>query len=177
MPSDTTTEDLFRRPFYARSRFLVVVLIIGVVYSYGWRVTEIDIGELVHDFHLVKPLVTDLVHPDLVAANKQSVIVETPFLLGRSPSPLTKVEPPLDSLPVLQLSRQGGIIGDRLTVEGFNLQPNREGKLIWVNSIEQELPLAAIKTDPEGKFYQEIQVPGLARGEQQRIKVELTWKT
>ena len=55
----------YKRPFYAQTRFLFIALLLAAVYSYGWRVTEIEPGELVRDAHLVKPLVRDLLHPDL----------------------------------------------------------------------------------------------------------------
>ena len=37
------------------------------VYSYGWKVTEIEMKELFRDFHLVKPLVKELVSPICLA--------------------------------------------------------------------------------------------------------------
>ena len=50
---------------YLKTKFLVIVLAVLSVYSYGWKVTEIEIRELFRDFHLVKPLVKELVSPDL----------------------------------------------------------------------------------------------------------------
>ena len=175
MPTEATTKT--PTPFYARSRFLLIVLILGIVYSYGWRVTEIDLNEMTHDFYLVKPLFTALIHPDLVKANTQSTVVETKFLIGPISFQNKTVEAAGDTLPALLLSRQSGKVGDTLIVEGFNLKPLREGKLIWVNSIDQEFPLASITTDRKGQFYQEIRVPSLARGKEQRIKAKLTWET
>lgn len=179
MPAETTTSKQLPRqaPFYARSRFLLIALALGLVYSYGWRVTEIDPRELIRDFHLVKPLVTALAHPDLVTANTESATVEASFLLRPSSVPQKTIQPPGTSRPALLLSRQEGKIGDALVVEGFNLKPDSKGKLVWVNSIDQEFPLAAISTDSKGKFYREIRVPELARGKEQRVKAVLTWKT
>ena len=34
----------YRRPFYARTRFLFFALLLISIYSYGWRVTEIELG-------------------------------------------------------------------------------------------------------------------------------------
>jgi hypothetical protein len=45
------------RPFYARTRFILLVLMAGIVYTYGWKVTQIQPGNLIRDFHLVKPLI------------------------------------------------------------------------------------------------------------------------
>ena len=62
-----------RRPFYARTRLLFFFLLAVVVYSYGWRVTNIELGELVRDAHLVKPLVRDLLRPDLLTFDSTNV--------------------------------------------------------------------------------------------------------
>jgi hypothetical protein len=47
-------------PTYARTKFIFIALAVLAVYSYGWKLTEINLGELFRDFHLVKPLVTEL---------------------------------------------------------------------------------------------------------------------
>lgn len=165
------------KPFYARTRFLVIALLAGIVYSYGWRVTEIDLGEMVRDFRLVKPLARELLHPDLITPNTDSATVETDFKLSRfSPQP-KEIHPPEGDEPALFLSVQKGKMGDPLVVEGFHLKPQVEGKLYWVNSIEQEFLLSALRTDREGRFSREITVPQTARGDVQKVRAVLTWKT
>ena len=61
----------YRRPFYARTRFLFIGFLIIVIYSYGWRVTEIELGSLVRDAHLVKPLLRDFLNPDILTFKKK----------------------------------------------------------------------------------------------------------
>lgn len=166
------------RPFIARTRFLVIALLIGSVYSYGWRVTEIDLGELVRDFHLVKPLVSELLQPDLVTMEVESTTVETSFYLTSS----IPTKPPKTPLPDagtarVTLSMPKGAIGDSLTIRGANLPPKKPGRLFWVNSIEQEFPLGDFSTDANGKFSMKIEVPESARGEKQIVRAILTWKT
>jgi hypothetical protein len=56
-------------------------LAVLVIYSYGWKVTEISLGQLFRNFHLVKPLVKELAHPDLFARQKQSQTTEVDFFL------------------------------------------------------------------------------------------------
>lgn len=165
------------RPFYTRGRFIVIALIMAAVYTYGWRVTEIDLGVLARDAHLVKPLAKALLQPDLVSPNTESVVTEAKFLLSDQPFAEKKVVPPEESEPTLVLSVHGGKIGDALFVEGFHLEPERKGKLFWVNSIEQEYFLGEIETDDRGRFYKEIIVPPLARGDEQLVRAVLTWRT
>ena len=155
------------RPFIARTRFLVIALLVGSVYSYGWRVTEIDLGELMQDFHLVKPLVSELMQPDLITREVESTSVETTFHLAGSFSTHPQKNPILDEDTArITISKPMGVIGDSLTVNGINLLPEKPGQLYWVNSIEQEFPLGAFLTNTHGKFSMEIEVPESAKGEE-----------
>ncbi|NIQ03748.1 MAG: phosphonate ABC transporter, permease protein PhnE [Nitrospinaceae bacterium] len=165
------------RPFYARTGFVLFLLAAGVVVAYGWRVTQIQPGHLVKDFHLVKPLVSALLQPDVITRETASVTTETVFHMADTAAPEQAIPPSTDSSPSLKLSRTSGRIGDALTVEGFHLEPGRQGQLYWVNSIEQEFPLAAIETDEAGHFYQAIVVPPTARGDRQFLRAVLTWET
>ncbi len=165
------------RPFYARTRFVFAVLIAAVIYSYGWKVTEIDIGELARDAHLVKPLVRELLRPDLFTANSKSQTVEAEFYLSDTPSVPSPESRAPEGGAVLVLSAKQGEIGDRVTVRGTGFEPGREGSLFWVNAIEQEFLLGKIESDIEGNFFSEITVPELARGNVQKVRAILTWRT
>ena len=165
------------RPFYARTRFILLVLVAGIIYTYGWKITQIQPGNLIRDFHLVKPLISALLQPDLITRETESFTTETTFHLTRTSGPETTITPPVSASPTLQLSRTTGRRGDTLTAEGFHLPPNRQGQLLWINSIEQAFPLGEIATDSDGRFYKEITVPPTARGDQQLVRVILTWET
>jgi len=165
------------RPFYSKTRFIITALIVGAIYTYGWRVTEIDLGLLIRDSHLVKPLVKDLFQPDLITPNTESLIIEKEYLLSNQSNTLKKIIPPIDTQPILELSSTRGKIGDSLKVEGFNIKPGKKGKLFWVNSIEQEYLLGEFSSDDSGRFKKEIIVPGLARGDVQYVRAVITWKT
>ncbi len=165
------------RPFYTRTRFILMVLAVGVIYTYGWKVTQIQPGNLIRDFHLVKPLIFALLQPDVITRETDTATFEAAFQLADTTGPETVITPPPETAPVLQLSRTAGRIGESLTVEGFHLQPKRQGQLFWVNSIEQEFPLGEIATDAAGRFYKEIIVPPTARGDQQWVRAVLTWET
>ena len=71
-------------PIYAKTKFVFIGLAVLAVYSYGWKVTEINLSNLFRDFHLVKPLVKELVQPDLLSRKKQSQTTETEFFLGEN---------------------------------------------------------------------------------------------
>ena len=173
----SASSKTIQKPFYAKSRFLIIALVLGVVYSYGWRVTEIDLTGLAKDFHLIQPLVRDLFQPDLFTANKDFLSVETGFHLSRHPDTSSPQPKPENNPPQLSLSKTSGNIGDRIQVLGTHLPGNKSGSLFWVNSIGQEYPLGAIETNAEGTFDRNITVPGMARGKEQTVRARITWNT
>jgi phosphonate transport system permease protein len=161
------------RPFYLKTKFLVITLAVLALYSYGWKVTEIEVGELFQDFHLVKPLIKELAQPDLFTREKKTQIVEAEFFLfSKSKIPKTFE----GNSPTLVLSQQSGKISDALTIRGLKMKPKESGVLYWVNSIEQEFPLGTFSTDSSGAFQKDIVVPPSARGVRQTVKAVLSWE-
>ena len=160
---------------YLKTKFLVIAIAVLAVYSYGWKVTEIEMGELFRDFHLVKPLVKELASPDLFTREKKLQIVEASFFLSQSHIKNT-LHYNESMTPMLLLSGQSGKIADTLTVSGLNLKPEQLGVLYWVNAIEQEFPLGTFATDSSGAFQKDISVPPSARGLHQTVKAVISWE-
>ncbi len=175
MPADEAPPP---RPFYARTRFLLIVLLLASVYAYGWKVTEINPRALLTDFHLIRPLLADLVRPELFTANTGELTVDAGFVLLATgiPEPRPPAPPPVGEA-ALTLSRYAGVIGDAVTVSGAHLPPDAAGALYFVNSIGQEFPLGKIEADQAGRFTHDFKVPAIARGEKQRVRALFTWKT
>jgi phosphonate transport system permease protein len=172
--SERSTVIPQQRPFYTRSRFVFLFLVLASMYAYGWKVTGMDPSALARDAHFVKPLIHDLLHPDLISANTATQTTETTFDL----SEFAADEPaPAASGPALTLSTRRGRVGDPLTVEGDRLKPDTAGALYWVNAIEQEFPLGSFRTDAEGRFHMDFRVPETARGDRQAVRAILTWET
>ena len=161
-------------PNYFKKKFFFIALAVLAIYSYGWTVTEINLGVLFRDFHLVKPLVKELAQPDLFSREKKSQTTEIDFFLTAD---LNKNQASTGSNETRQLvlSQSSGQIGDRLTISGRRLKPNSEGTLFWVNEIEQEFPLGKFKTDSTGKFQKDITVPPSARGNRQIVQAIVSW--
>ena len=136
--------------------------------------TEINIGELFRDFHLVKPLVKELAHPDLFSRKKQNQTTEAKFFLTIGSS-VNKASGHPGEKSELVLSQSSGQIGDRLTVAGLRLKPNSKGTLFWVNEIEQEFPIGNFVTDATGNFKKDVTVPPSARGNRQTVRAVVTW--
>jgi len=165
-----------RRPFYGKTRYLFIALLIVTVYSYGWRVTEIELGELVRDAHLVKPLVRDLLRPDIFTFETRIESANAFFILSGHGFRLRKQKESV-SAPIIFLSNDIGRIGDSIEVFGKGFRPHETGTIIWVNSIDQEYPLGSFETDGGGNFNRDIIVPLIARGDTQTVSAVLEWRT
>lgn len=163
------------RPFYASTKFLIGFIIAAVVYSVGWRVTEMNPSALLKDAHLVRPLITALLQPEVAVRETESKTLETPFTL-ESDTGFGFGAPPVKgggSSGPLTVAPVSGHVGDRVTVSGQGLTSNTRGRLVWVNSVEQEFPLGEVVTDASGNFAETITVPETARDPEQRVRLEL----
>jgi len=156
-------------------KLLLALLLFAFLFSYGWKITEIDLKEMVRDAHLVKPLVSALLQPDIISSNKESQEVKAIFYLDEIP--LTSPKPPHKNAPQLILSSISGSHEAPITIDGKNLKPNVHGQLFWVNSIEQEFPMEEIVINAKGSFHSTIRVPEMARGDIQYVKAKLSWNT
>jgi len=162
-------------PIYAKTKFVFFTLAVLAVYSYGWKVTEINLSALFRDFNLVKPLAKELIQPDLFSRKKQSQTKETEFFLEGNFSLQTHSDNHTQNKNLI-LSQNSGAIGDQLTIEGIDLKSDSEGILFWVNEIEQEFPLGKFKTDSMGNFRKKITVPPSARGNRQIVRAVVIWE-
>src|SRR5689334_9369150 len=110
-----------RRPimWYRSWKLYCGLLAVLVVYGYGWRVTQIRLGELVRGAHLISPFVVALASPDVMTRDQQIQKGATPFYYGGEPPP-----PVPPGGPRLSLSRVTGAIGDRVTATGEGFAPH-----------------------------------------------------
>ncbi len=165
------------RPFYAQTRFLLLALVGLIVFAYGWKVTEIKPGELVRGAPMVKPLVSELLRPDLIRHETQTEISESVFLLdGPGASFHTPSETKREDAR-LTLSPSSGVVGDVVTVSGRGWGIETTGSLLWINSIEQEFRLGSFTTSIEGTFVATIRVPETARGLEQTVRAAVSRET
>ncbi len=168
------------RPFYTNTKFILGFLIASLVYSYGWRVTEINPSALLKDAHLVKPLVVALLQPEILEKEKRSEQWEIPFHLERdmafgfgapsAPDSANKTQ-------ALTVTPSSGAVGDSLSVRGEGLKAGSHGQLIWINSVNQEYPLTEVVIGEDGTFQNEVAVPPIARSANQKVRLVLYWPT
>ncbi len=155
---------------------LVVLLLAAAAFAYGWRVTRIDLGELVTKAHLVRPLVRDLLRPELVerVPRLQEVAVGV-RLAGPEPP-----APPRAAGPTLEVSARSVRVGQEVELWGRGFAPGRPGRLVWRDATGAPAPLGEFSTDPAGNFRLRVRIPDTLgdRGELVAVVVlpEFTWR-
>ncbi len=148
----------------------LLMLALGLVYAYGWRVTQIDIGQLVTNAHLIRPLVRDLVRPDVLAWVPRTQIAAAPFSYSTEGAP---AQTPSASGPRLRLSSVVVQPGQTLEIRGEGFAPNRPGRLIWTDQAGATAQGPQFRTDAQGRFALTLPVPQMI-GTHHRVTAEIT---
>jgi len=135
--------------WYRSWRFYLVLVLVVWAYAYGWRVTQINLGELWRGASLIEPFARSLASPDVVTRELHIQQATAPFYYGGATPPPAAGG---TGSARLTLSRSTGSIGDRVTATGEGFAPNRQGMLWWENQIGQRQQLGSLTTDAQGRL-------------------------
>ncbi|HET6946392.1 MAG TPA: phosphonate ABC transporter, permease protein PhnE [bacterium] len=172
MANETLAERIHPVPRTAARpwTFVLLVVALAAVYVYGWRVTQINLGELVTKAYLVKPLVRDLIRPDLLAWRPRTQTVDVPISFTREGAPPVPAQPAAG--PRLWLSTSVAEPGQPLVVRGEGFAPNRPGALIWRDQSGATAKAEDFRTDAQGAIAVSLTVPSMI-GEHHEIIAEV----
>ncbi len=174
MAHETVTRPLppaIPRPQTRSWTLALLVLGLALVYAYGWRVTQIDLGQLVTSAHLVRPLVRDLVRPDVLTWVPRTQTVSAPFSYSAEGAPALPAAPATG--PLVVLSAPVAQQGQPLEIRGEGFTPNRPGRLIWTDQSGASAQGAEFRTDANGRFALTLPVPDMI-GTHHRVTAEVT---
>jgi phosphonate transport system permease protein len=152
------------RPWYTRSWGMMVLALLILSYTTGWVITKIDLPSFVKDASNAKPLLLDLLRPDLFqrAPTEQAARAKYQIPCSATPPGPAVIQP---GKPGVVITR-GGTCGDRgnlLVVRGENYAPNTKGTLYWVDPIGMKQRIRVIQAEADGTFEYSFNVPE-ARG-------------
>ncbi|MCC7353066.1 MAG: phosphonate ABC transporter, permease protein PhnE [Anaerolineae bacterium] len=135
-------------PLYGSSVGIALLALLLLSYVVGTLITQVRPQLLITDAYLVRPLIADLLNPDVLAREPHSLRVTMEF---RIPCPETVPAAPVASdKPIVILSKTCGNFGDELTMEVFNLRPNTEVRFNWLDPSGVTQPLIRRPTDANG---------------------------
>lgn len=158
-----------------RGSQLLVLLLAAAAFAYGWRVTRIDLGELVTKAHLVRPLVRDLLRPEVLERVPRVQEVSVPVSLGGPPPPL----PPARG-PQVEATTRSVRVGQDVELRGRGFAPGRPGRVLWRDATGAPSQLQEFTTDAGGSFRLRVRVPDTLGERGELVAVvelpETTWR-
>src|SRR5438132_1712159 len=99
--------------WYRSWRFYLVLVLVVWAYAYGWRVTQINLGELWRGASLIEPFARSLASPDVVTRELHIQQATAPFYYGSATPPPAAGGTRTGSAR-LTLSRSTGSVGDQV---------------------------------------------------------------
>jgi phosphonate transport system permease protein len=163
MGRNATTHPLPRAPEIPRPgagplRVLVWLLVLGVIYAYGWRVTEINLVELATKWSLAKPLLADLVRPRLLERQPRLEIADAGVGLDGAAAPAREAAGGPGRITVSPSTLR---IGETVTVTGEGFTPGRPVEVVWKDQAGSTAVLGRATTDGAGAFTSTLRVPNV----------------
>jgi phosphonate transport system permease protein len=165
-----------RPPAWWRSwRTVLLALLTVAAFVYGWRVTRIDLGELFTKAGLIRPIVRDLLSPEVLelVPRRQEVAVSV-SLEGPPPDEVARPG------PRLVVSEREVQIGQRVMLRGEGFMADRPGEVIWRDQTGAPARIGQFRTGATGGFEREIEIPDTLGTRGSIVAVvtlpEMTWQ-
>jgi len=133
--------DAYNLAHDRKSSILVFGIAIAlVVYTMGWQATNIKLGRLITDVADIKPLVSSLLRPAILAKDIETQVGRVCVEIPCSDHPPPKEEPPTEGpyLIIISDSTGGNPLEDAFVIEGRGFWPDWHGSMWWVDEISME---------------------------------------
>ena len=145
------------RNFRLRRWFVTgfLTLLAIVAYVVGYRVTEIDPVKLFTSLPKSQKILSDLIHPDLFTRQTKDTTLDVVF-----PVPCGSTQPAQlpDTGPRIVPNVSCANSGDIITLQGYNMAPNSDVKIMWLLPSGNNLFSKLAKTNADGEFTTQVDV-------------------
>ncbi|TMI77625.1 MAG: phosphonate ABC transporter, permease protein PhnE [Bacillati bacterium ANGP1] len=141
--------------WYRSWRFYLVLVLVVWAYAYGWRVTQINLGELWRGASLIEPFARSLASPDVVTRELHIQQATAPFYYGGATPPPAAGG---TGSARLTLSRSTGSIGDRVAKALLRFSELPPG----LDALKSALEIEALADYPLLVTKYKINVPSLS---------------
>ncbi|MCB0045009.1 MAG: ABC transporter permease subunit [Caldilineaceae bacterium] len=150
----------------------LIVVIIVVIYAYGFSVTQVNLDELDSPDRQqsLTRILRALARPNFFEFDQEEVAVETPVWV-----PCPSGEPPAPSVapasgPYMTVTPACGDPNSEVTVEGFGFAPNSSGPLNFIPPSGVSLQIGRIETDGGGHFLTTVELRDRPNAEAQMLR-------
>jgi ABC-type phosphate/phosphonate transport system permease subunit len=152
--------------------FIFLSIIVGIaIYAYAFEKTGVNFDEIqdeTRQTQLVR-ILRALAHPDLLTYESVETNLDAQFL-SPCPAGSTTLEEPDTSGPYITVAPSCVEPGGDLTVEGFNLDANRRGDILYISNLGIAQRLGDFQTDETGHFSEVVSTRERASDEPQVIR-------
>ncbi|MFN0071773.1 MAG: phosphonate ABC transporter, permease protein PhnE [Chloroflexota bacterium] len=157
--------------FHLSVRTFAILIVLAIVYSIGWRITNIDVITLLTGIPKAERIVTGLLQPDIVAESTQSITRDTSLRIGEGSVIIASAS---DGGGRLMVSPNPVVPGQELTISGTEFRPSTNGRLFLVDTLDRARPIQSVSTDGSGAFSMSFVLPEVQRGDYQ-VRAEVSW--
>lgn len=145
------------RNFRLRRWFVTGFLTLLAIAAYvvGYRVTEINPVKLFTSLPKSQKILSDLIHPELFTRETKDTTLDVVF-----PVPCGSAQPTQlpDTGPRIVPNVSCANPGDIVTLQGFNMAPDSDVKIMWLLPSGNGLFSNLTKTDADGSFTTQVEV-------------------
>ena len=138
----------------------LVILLVLVVYAYGFQVTQVDFAETSSEVRLTQltRILRALAHPDIIEFEQEETIVETPIYLPCPEGGIELPEPDTNG-PYLVTDVACAESKETVIVEGYQLPPGSKGPINFLTSSGAKIQLGKFVVDGGGTFRESVRMP------------------
>jgi phosphonate ABC transporter permease subunit PhnE len=136
------------------------VVLVLVVYAYGFQVTKVNLKETRSEQRLVvlTRILRALAHPDIITYEQEEVSVEVPIYLPCPEEKITIPEPDKTG-PYLVIDVACAASNEFVLVEGYNFESGSKGPINFITISGAKLQLNNFETNANGYFQVSVQMP------------------
>lgn len=138
----------------------LVILLVLVVYAYGFQVTQVDFAETSSEVRLTQltRILRALAHPDIIEFNQEETIVETAIYLP-CPDGGMELPEPDTSGPYLVTDVACADSKENVIVEGYQLPPGSKGPINFLTSSGAKIQIGKFVVAGDGTFQENVRMP------------------
>ncbi len=135
-------------------RFAVLVLVLALVYGYAWKITKIDLVQLVTGAPQMRTIVSGLLTPDLIERVYDTTMYEAPLLVREQPAAQG-----IATGEAITVSPAQAAPGSDVEVLGRGLPPGAQVQLEVVSRTGDARRAGRYQVRPDGTFEAAFELP------------------
>ncbi len=138
----------------------LAVLVLLVVYAYGFKVTKVNFAETSSEVRLAQltRILRALAHPDIIEFEQEETHVDAPIYLPCPDGGMELPEPDMSG-PYLVTDVACAESKETVTVNGYQLPPGSKGPINFLTASGAKIQLGKFVVGRDGTFQESVRIP------------------